>query len=290
MPFFAEWHKWVSIPCHTLVSMPLSSSSLHTLSGQVSDVGQNMFAVSALQDASQYCHIAINLCQPWHWLWQHPHQSCWTPPTFQRIHLSAHLHRLFHPLAWSHPFPDITAENVAGTSIFGWIACFDTPSMMSTHRGRQFESELFTHLMQLLGTKPITNGLVERLRRQSAQGFSESINWPNLLDCLYPWCYLAFVLSSRKTSTAPPQSSCYGTYHTPPAWSVLQCIFLRHWLYFIHTASQIYHAAASCSICLSSSSHCSHSRQPHHMHTCVFQLWCYQQAPTTTLWWPILGT
>ena len=62
----------------------------------------------------------------------------------------------------------------------GWIAHFCTPSTISTDKGCQFESELFTHLMQLLGTKrihttayhPIANGLVEHLhRQQSDSGF-----------------------------------------------------------------------------------------------------------------------
>ena len=71
-------------------------------------------------------------------------------------------------------FSDITAETVAGPFISGWIARFGTPSTISTDRGCHSESELITHLMQLLGTKhirmtayhPITNGLVERLHHQ----------------------------------------------------------------------------------------------------------------------------
>ena len=90
------------------------------------------------------------------------------------------------------PIPDITAETVARAFISGWIARFGTPSTISTDRGRQFESELFTHLMQLLGTKrirttayhPIANGLVERLHRQlkaSLKAQPDPSNWTESL-------------------------------------------------------------------------------------------------------------
>ena len=52
--------------------------------------------------------------------------------------------------------------------------------------------------------------------RTSSPSVSSRLLWKHKLTrstglSHYPWCYLAFVLSSRKTSTAPPQSSCYGT-------------------------------------------------------------------------------
>ena len=48
---------------------------------------------------------------------------------------------------------DITAETVALTFATGWIARFGVPSTINSDRGRQFESRLWTSLMQLLGCK-----------------------------------------------------------------------------------------------------------------------------------------
>ena len=72
------------------------------------------------------------------------------------------------------PIKDITAQSVAQALVSGWIARFGTPSTITTDRGSQFESALWTQLMQLLGSKrirttayhPIANGLIERLHRQ----------------------------------------------------------------------------------------------------------------------------
>ena len=68
------------------------------------------------------------------------------------------------------PIPNITAETVAEAFVKGWIARFGTPSTVTTDRGRQFESTLWTQLTHLLGSKrirttsyhPIANGLIER--------------------------------------------------------------------------------------------------------------------------------
>jgi len=63
---------------------------------------------------------------------------------------------------------------VAQAFVTGWISRFGVPSTVTTDRGRQFESNLWEKLMQLLGSKrirttayhPISNGLIERFHRQ----------------------------------------------------------------------------------------------------------------------------
>jgi len=72
------------------------------------------------------------------------------------------------------PLTAITAEAVAQAFLSGWISRFGVPSTIITDRGRQFESQLWTNLMSLLGSRrarttayhPQTNGMVERFHRQ----------------------------------------------------------------------------------------------------------------------------
>ena len=77
---------------------------------------------------------------------------------------------------WPEAFPieNIEAETVARTFIAGWVARFGTPVRVTTDQGRQFESRLFRHLNEMLGSRhirttayhPAANGMVERFHRQ----------------------------------------------------------------------------------------------------------------------------
>lgn len=100
----------------------------------------------------------------------------------------------------------------------------------------------------------IANGLVERLHCQlvvSLKAQPDPTNW----TVSQPMVLLAIpAIIKEDIHCTPAELMLWYTISQPG-----QCIFLKHWAYFIHTAPQVYCAAASCSICLSSSSHCSDS-------------------------------
>lgn len=76
---------------------------------------------------------------------------------------------------WTEAVPmiDMTAQSVARALLDGWISRFGTPLRISSDQGKQFDSNLFHELMQLIGTThlrttayhPQSNGLIERFHR-----------------------------------------------------------------------------------------------------------------------------
>ncbi|XP_042866775.1 uncharacterized protein LOC122249730 [Penaeus japonicus] len=77
---------------------------------------------------------------------------------------------------WSEavPLQDVTADSVAKVCISMWVSHFGAPDTITTDRGPQYESGLFTHLTCTLGShrihttvyQPQANGVVERLHYQ----------------------------------------------------------------------------------------------------------------------------
>ncbi|GFU65700.1 transposon Tf2-9 polyprotein [Trichonephila clavipes] len=53
----------------------------------------------------------------------------------------------------AQPLKDITSETVDEAFFSSWVSRFGTPAILTTDRGRQFESSLFKALSKLLGVQ-----------------------------------------------------------------------------------------------------------------------------------------
>ncbi|XP_033222559.1 uncharacterized protein LOC117176428 [Belonocnema kinseyi] len=119
---------------------------------------------------------------------------------------------------WPEAFPvdDIQAPTIARTLIAGWIARFGTPLRITTDQGKPFESQLFSELNHLLGTRdlrtttyhPASNRLVERIHRplKAVIRCHQTADWVDML----PVVLLGFRAAWREDLKATTAELLYG--------------------------------------------------------------------------------
>ncbi|GFT73369.1 retrovirus-related Pol polyprotein from transposon 17.6 [Trichonephila clavipes] len=115
----------------------------------------------------------------------------------------------------AQPLKDITAEAEAFFS--SWVSRFGTPAILTTDRGRQFESSLFKALSKLLGVQkcrttgyhPQANGMIEELQRplKSAIKCHATERWTKVL----PIILLGVRASLKEDILCTPAGLVFGT-------------------------------------------------------------------------------
>ena len=117
------------------------------------------------------------------------------------------------------PLVDIGAQSVVDAFAYGWIQTFGVPSTVTSDRGSQFTSAIFTQLTKIWGIKTITttpyhpeaNGLVERFHRRLkealiALGADEPHQWFWRLPCVM----LAIRTTVKPDINAAPADLVFG--------------------------------------------------------------------------------
>ena len=116
------------------------------------------------------------------------------------------------------PLPEITAESIASAFVTYWIANFGIPSTVTTDRGSQFESSLFSLITSTFGIQrnrttayhPISNGMIERFHRQlksSIKAYNNPNNWSEIL----PLVLLGIRNTLKADLQCTPSQLVYGT-------------------------------------------------------------------------------
>lgn len=121
---------------------------------------------------------------------------------------------------WSEAFPlvDISAESVAQAFVRGWVTRFIILSTIVTDRGRQFESNLLTNLMQLLGSTRLrttayhtaANCMVERFHRQLKAALKSHANQSHWMEAL-PLVFLGVGTALKEDLRCTAAEMVYGT-------------------------------------------------------------------------------
>lgn len=115
------------------------------------------------------------------------------------------------------PIADMTAETVARSILRNWIARFGVPTAITSDKGRQFESSVFSELMMLIGTShfkttpyhPQSNGIIERWHRtfKAAILCHDTARWIEHLPSILLGLRVAF----KPDINATPAELVYGT-------------------------------------------------------------------------------
>lgn len=179
--------------CRTCLSCQKSKVSRHT---------KSPFGSFQLP-SSRFSHVHLDIVGP-------------LPPSRDNRYILTCIDR-FSRWPEAYPIPNQTAETISETFFSGWIARFGVPEIITTDRGANFESSLFSSLCRFLGTErnrttsyhPIANGCIERFHRhlKSALMCHEDHRWTETL----PAVLLGIRASLKEDMDASPADMVYGS-------------------------------------------------------------------------------
>ena len=121
------------------------------------------------------------------------------------------------------PLKNIETRTVARAFVHNWVARFGVPLSMTSDRGAQFTSELWSSMCNLLGCElhpttayhPQANGLVERSHRDLKASLKCRLTGPNWMDEL-PWVLLGIRTAPKEDLGASTAELVYGGPLTVP--------------------------------------------------------------------------
>jgi transposase InsO family protein len=122
------------------------------------------------------------------------------------------------------PLKTMDARSCADTLVASWISRYGVPSQITTDRGRQFTSALWTALCSRLGISHITttayhpqaNGMVERVHRQIKDALRARLphgDWPLHL----PWVLFGLRAAPKEDSAISSAELVFGAPLTLPS-------------------------------------------------------------------------
>ncbi len=151
-------------PCPTLVSVPPDSSLPPGLYGHVMSGSEPTQILRSKTYLNPYHLLCTTKCSVWHYL----HRPVRTTHPLEWLHLSLDDNGQIHPLDRSlPPHGRDSGSNLARIR-------FGTPATITTDRGSQFQSGLWSDLMSVLSTQRLrttaydsqANRLIEKFHRQ----------------------------------------------------------------------------------------------------------------------------
>ena len=156
-------------------------------------------------------------------IWPHSCGFCGTTSTLQRLYPPSHCHGLIFLMARSHPAQEHSHRQLWTALVFHWFACFGIPANLTSERGPQFTSQLWSSIAQLLGTQvhltttyhPLSNGLMERFYQHLKPALRAHLTGPNWTQEL-PCVLLGIQSAPKEDLECSSAELVYGTPITVP--------------------------------------------------------------------------
>ena len=116
------------------------------------------------------------------------------------------------------PMTGISATECASAIFHGWISRFGVPDIITSDRGTQFTSSLWSAICSLLGIRhntttsfhPQSNGMVERFHRQLKNSLRARLASTDWFEHL-PWVLLGLRSAPREDSATSASEAVYGS-------------------------------------------------------------------------------
>ena len=130
---------------------------------------------------------------------------------------------LFHIWTEAVPLSATNTKDCVDALMFHWIARFGVPSVLTSDRGTQFTSSVWTELSRRLGIRhstttayhPQANGMIERYHRQLKDALRSRLAGYDWFHHL-PWVLLGIRSAPKEDSTISSAELLYGTPLTLP--------------------------------------------------------------------------
>ena len=121
------------------------------------------------------------------------------------------------------PLSNTSTTNCARSLVASWVARFGVPAHISSDRGAQFTSGLWSAMAQLLGVNlhfttayhPQANGMVERFHRHMKTALKARLRGPDWIDEL-PWVLLGIRTAPKEDLATSSAELVYGAPLTVP--------------------------------------------------------------------------
>ena len=160
-----------------------------------------------------------------------PHFIAMPAARFQHIHIDLIdlplSHGFSHALTivdrftrWPEAIPvaDTTTSTLCSALIYHWVSRFGPPLLMTSDRGAQFTSALWSQMSEFLGIRlsattayhPQANGLVERMHRRLKEALKTRLTGPHWFEQL-PWVLLGLRTTVKEDLGCSPAELVFGS-------------------------------------------------------------------------------